>query len=70
MSNSPTPSRPAAVEDFAPPEMPLATLERSLAHAAGLTAENAALIQQQDHAAAQATLTAAVERLLATSGGA
>ena len=52
------------------PDMPLATLDRSLAHAASLAAENATLIQQQDHASAQATLAAAVERLLHAKGGA
>lgn len=48
----------------------LATLERSLAQAAGLAAENAALIQQQDNTAAQAALAASVERLLGRGGDA
>lgn len=45
----------------------LATLEQSLAQAAGLAAENATLIQQQESTAAQATLTASVSRLLERS---
>lgn len=50
-----------------PPDSPRAaldTLEQSLAQAAGLAAENATLIQQQENVAAQAVLTASVDRLL------
>lgn len=55
-------SRPSTAPD--PPANPIATLEQSLAQAASLAAENAAMIQQQDHTSAQATLNAAVSRLL------
>lgn len=70
VSESQTSTRSGPGDASAPPEMPIATLERSLAHSAGLAAENAAMIQQQDHVSAQATLNAAVERLLAAPGGA
>lgn len=52
------------------PAEAMGQLYLSLAHAAGLAAENAAIIQQQDHLAAQAATTAAVARLLRTEGDA
>lgn len=67
MDPSPTEASPTGPKATAEA---LATLERSLAQAAGLAAENATLIQQQDNTAAQAALAASVQRLLGAGGDA
>lgn len=46
------------------PALALGNLYQSIAHAMSLAAENATIIQQQDHTTAQATVTLAVSRLL------
>lgn len=46
------------------PAVAMGQLYQSVAQASSIAAENAAIIQQQDHVAAQAATTAAVSRLL------
>lgn len=46
------------------PALAMGQLYQSVAQATSIAAENAAIIQQQDHVAAQAATTAAVTRLL------
>lgn len=65
------PSSQSSVESSAPrtPGQSVAEMNHSVAHAVGLAAENAAIIQQQDNVQAQATLSASVSRLLHIAAG-